>query len=279
MNELVQRLSRDLAAASATLSDAEARFLVAAYYTMQEHRKRTGNQVLALATEPHSVLLWLNEQSETLEGQIKRALNRYTDSRPIGLWLKSVYGIGPVIAAGLLAHIDITKAPTVGHIWRYAGLDPTSKWEKGHKRPWNAELKTLCWKIGQSFLKFYKQEECYYGQLYDSRKSYEIERNEAGGNAEVAAEILRTKKIGKETETFKYLIAGKLSPAHIDARARRYAVKFFLSHLQIVWWFIQFGELPPKPYVLSHLEHAHFKHPWNTDSVPGLTQALAAWAG
>ena len=37
-------------------------------------------------------------------------------------------GIGPVIAAGLLANIDIKQAPTVGHIWRFAGLDPTNKW-------------------------------------------------------------------------------------------------------------------------------------------------------
>jgi hypothetical protein len=40
----------------------------------------------------------------------------------------SIKGIGPVIAAGLLANIDITKAPTAGHIWRFAGLDPSSKW-------------------------------------------------------------------------------------------------------------------------------------------------------
>jgi hypothetical protein len=44
----------------------------------------------------------------------------------------------------LLARIDIVKAPTAGHIWRYAGLDPTVRWNKGEKRPWNAGLKVLC---------------------------------------------------------------------------------------------------------------------------------------
>ena len=151
------RLSRDLIKASSTMTTMEARYLVDAYYLMQDDRKRAHNQVRAMEEEPHSVIGWLAGQSETLEGQIKRALDSYSDSHPAGAWLKSNYGIGPVIAAGLLAHIDIRKAPTVGHIWRFAGLDPTTKWEKGQKRPFNAELKTLCWKLGQSFMKFSQQ--------------------------------------------------------------------------------------------------------------------------
>ena len=174
----VQRLGRDLAIAASTLSDEEARFLVDAYYQMQEGRKRTANQARSMDAEPHSVLVWLREQDEILEGQIKRALEKYTDARPIGQWMKSHHGIGPVIAAGLLAHIDITKASTAGKIWRYAGLDPTSKWEKGNKRPWNAELKTLCWKIGQSFMKFSGDDACFYGHVYRERKAYEVARNE-----------------------------------------------------------------------------------------------------
>jgi len=63
-----------------------------------------------------------------MENQIKRSLDKFTDHHPVGKWMKSIHGIGPVIAAGMLAHIDIEKAPTAGHIWRYAGLDPTVVW-------------------------------------------------------------------------------------------------------------------------------------------------------
>src|SRR5574337_629217 len=154
--EAVTRMTRDIAKAASTLSDDEAIYLVDAYYMMQDDRKRSHNQVRAMgeSAEPNSVIAWLATQSTTLENQIKRALDQYTEGHAMGSWMRSIHGIGPVLSAGLLAHIDIAQAPTVGHIWRFAGLDPTTKWEKGQKRPFNAKLKTLCWKIGQSFMKF-----------------------------------------------------------------------------------------------------------------------------
>ena len=275
MDEIISttRLTRDLANAAVTLSDDEARYLVDAYYLMQENRKRSDNQVRSMSAEPHSVIAWLADQSDTLESQIKRALDKYTNAKPIGVWMKSVHGIGPVIAAGLMAHIDITKAPTVGHIWRFAGLDPTSVWEKGKRRPWNASLKTLCWKVGQSFMKFSNADECVYGQLYKVRKEYEVSRNDSGGNKETAEKLLP--KFRKATDAYKHLSEGRLPPAQIDARARRYAVKMFLSHMQQVWWFIENGQLPVKPYVVEHLGHVHMVTPPNQEVVPGLAEALS----
>lgn len=272
----VQRLSLDLAKASTTLTTQEARFLVDAYYLMQDGRKRADNQVRAMKAEPHMLISWFATQHDTLESQIKRALDRYSDAQPVGLWMKSIYGIGPVIAAGLLAHIDITKSPTVGHIWRFAGLDPTTKWNRSQKRPWNAALRTLSWKIGQSFMKFAAHPECVYGHLYRKRKEYEVKRNDSGGNAETAARILTEKKYGKGTEAYKALSVGKLPPAQIDARARRYAVKLFLSHLQTVWWFVHTNNLPPDPYVIAHKGHVDYIPVPNADEIPGLAEALKA---
>ena len=253
----IVRMSKDIANAAKTLSDEEARYLVDAYYIMQDDRKRANNQVRALgdSAEPNSVLSWLAEQSDTLEKQVKRALDKYTAGHVMGEWMRSVYGIGPVLSAGLLAHIDISKAQTVGHIWRFAGLDPTMKWEKGQKRPWNAGLKTLCWKIGQSFMKFSNDDECVYGHIYRERKAYEVARNERGDNAELAAVLVANFK--KDTEAFKHLSAGVLPPGQIDARARRYSVKLFLSHMHHVWYKKQFGVEPPNPYPIAILGHAH----------------------
>src|SRR5262245_48379919 len=95
--ESVTRLSRDLRNAAITLSDEEARFLVDAYYIIQEDRKRSKNQERSLdkEEEPHELLTWFARQNVTLEGQLKAALERYAQSKPIGQWAMSIYGIGP----------------------------------------------------------------------------------------------------------------------------------------------------------------------------------------
>lgn len=258
----ISRLTRDMAHASILLSDQEARFLVDAYYLMQENRIRAQAQIRAISTtEPHAVLTWLEKQNSTLEKQVQRALDKYSSNHPVGEWLRSVKGIGPVIAAGLLAHIDITKSPSVGHIWRFAGLDPTVKWGKGQKRPWNAQLKVLCWKAGESFIKFSGSEDCYYGQVWKKRKEYEIARNEGGHNAAIAAQLLKDKNFDPKTDAFKHLSNGKLPPAQIHGRARRYAVKLFLSHLHHEMYVRILQQEPPLPYPIAHMGHVDFIAP------------------
>lgn len=257
--ESVVRLAKDLREAAKTLSDDEARFLVDAYYAMQKDRIRADNQVRALSesAEPNAVLAWLGQQSATLEGQIKSALGKYSQASVVGRWAESICGIGPVLSAGLLAHIDIVQAPTVGHIWRFAGLDPTVSWEKKTKRPWNASLKTLCWKIGESFVKVSGNEADVYGKIWQERKALEIERNEAGAFAEQAARALAAKRFRDDTSAKKSYESGKLPAGHIHARAKRYAVKLFLAHWHAVAYRSHFGTDAPKPYAMTMLGHAH----------------------
>lgn len=259
----VEKLTRDIKSASKNLSNTEARYLVDLYYIWQEDRKRFANQARSLAEqkEPGDVIIHFEKQAKKLEAQCKSALDTYSSSDPVGIWAREQIGIGPVIAAGLLANIDITKAPTVGHIWAFAGLDPTKEWKKGEKRPWNASLKTLCWKIGESFVKISGNEEAYYGQVYVNRKNYETVKNENLEYKGQAYSILKTKKIGKTTDAYAAYSIGKLPKAHIHARAKRYAVKLFLSHLHHVWYLDHYGELPPKPYAIEHLGHAHYLAP------------------
>ena len=224
---------------------------------MQEQRKRAANQLRSMEEEPHEAIAWLTDMSTALENRIKLMLSVYADHNPIGAWSQTITGIGPVIAAGLLAHIDINKAPTVGHIWRFAGLDPTQTWDKGKKRPWNASLKTLCWKRGESFVKVCNNEKAFYGATYTQRKEYEIIRNENGELQDQAKKKLAKFNIGKTTEAFKHYSQGKLPPAHIHARAKRYTVKLFLSHWHEKAYVERFGKQPPLPYPIAHLDHVH----------------------
>lgn len=266
------------------LSAGELRLLVANYYASQEMRKRMDMQLRHLgdrddvidedippADRPKGISIYAAESFSSIESQIAKALDMATNN-PIGLWLKAQRGIGPVIAAGLLAEIDITKAPTAGHIWSFAGLNPDQKWNKGEKRPFNPDLKVLCWKAGQCFMKQSNDPDCFYGKLYRERKAYEIARNESGANADKAKAF--TVSPGATKAVKDKLKDGKMPDFNIDARARRYAVKIFLSHLHAVMFYDHHGEKAPLPYSIAMLHHAHFIDIPHADMIPGLQQAM-----
>lgn len=124
----VMRLTRDQQKAAKLLNRAEAKYLVDMYYNLQEQRIRANAQVNSAQEEPNELISWMYELYKTLEGDMKHALGKYAEGSEVGQWALSVTGIGPVIAAGLLCHIDVDIAKTSGDVWRYAGYDPTSKW-------------------------------------------------------------------------------------------------------------------------------------------------------
>lgn len=267
----VARLSRDLRKAAETLSDQEARYLVDAYYQMQKDRIRSALRIKTIerdaSGEPHAVLSWLGDQSSTLEQQIKGALDRYSSAHPVGAWMKSIKGVGPVISAGYLANCDITRLKTAGSMWAHCGVAPgKDRRVKGEKMPYNGSLKRLTFLVGESFKRLSSDDEdAYYRHVYDVRKAYEARKNEAGDYAEQAALALTQKRFGEETQARAHYQAGRLPPARIDLRACRYAAKLFLAHLHQVWWRHEFGEDPanpyPLPYAIAHLNHAHVINP------------------
>jgi hypothetical protein len=307
-----------------TFSDDQIKSIVRTYYRIQDMRKVTFNQTRAFKEDarPHLLVNFIGEEMKHLEDICGSAMDAYSGSKKIGMWARSIHGIGPKIASGLMSYIDIAQCPVVSHIWRYAGLDPTMQWlnkaqaeaiyeevvgkrgiatqeqlaemsvkcnrnpllfvkqmtdlysfdEEGNKiaikptrerqlnvmvlRPWNAELKTLCWKIGESFTKVSGNPDAFYGKILAIRKAYETDKNEKGEYAEAAKRQLEKFNIqNKEVrETYE---SGKLTPGHIFARSKRYAVKIFLSHYHAVAYELYFGEKPPKPFAIEHLGHAH----------------------
>jgi len=297
MYRINKDMTQMLRSTASDIGKEEARFMVDIYYTMQKERIEANNRIKALdrdaeredrAAEPHLALDWVLKQQETLEDQIKKVMAIYVGAHPMAWFFEQTVGIGPVLAAGLLAHIDIERAKTAGAIWRFAGLDPTSEWKKGEKRPHNGKLKTLCWKIGESFVKVSNRPDAVYGRIYRERKDYEWMRNLRGELAEHAATELTRKKIGKATDAYAWysgqcssslaadlLESGKtptasacrdnegtpmLPPAQVQARAKRYAVKLFLAHLYQRWR-EQEGLPVASPYAIAHQGHAHWIEP------------------
>ena len=287
--ELISRLNKDLRDSAGLMGRSEARYLVDLYYAIQEQRQRAASQSRTSGEdEPTNVTDWLFDQFRVLEGDLKKALGVYADSQLVGIWAQSIHGIGPVIAAGLLAHIDLNPwrckngahdrctpqdphpggscgyAPvhTAGGVWRFAGQDPTVTWSKGKKRPWNAKLKRLCWIIGDSFCKQRNSPKDFYGKFYEERKVMEKAKNDAGDYADLAAESLQIKNI-QDPQLKKTYLSGKLPDGRIELRARRYATKLFLAHYHHVAHVDTFGTPPPDPYAIAHLNHAHYIAPPN----------------
>lgn len=282
---------RDARIAAERLGDEEARFLVNHYYIMQENRIRCEHQVrhLQKTGKPNASIAFSMQESDKLEGLIKSFLDRYSRAHPVGVWMRSIRGIGPVFASCFLAYIDVNKGPDARHIWRFAGLDPTSKWEKGQKRPWCAQVKRTCFLLGESFVKAAAPAEVgddYYRQLYRMRKDREIALNEAGAFAEQAAASLEAKRYGDDTKAKARYLEGKLPDARIHLRAERWAVKIFLSHMHEAWWFHLHGRLPKRPFILDQNKsptlasgHRHWIEPPNQHLIEGWTEARKAAYG
>lgn len=262
---ILGKVPAEIREAALLLEDSEARFLVAAYYIEQGNRIRSNAQARELVKrgEPTVLVDWLAYNAGIRENHIKSLLLAYANTKDICQWAMSICGIGPVIAAGLNAHIDITRCETAGQLWSYAGLNPEAQWQKGEKRPWNPEVKRLAFLLGESFVKVQNNDKDIYGKMYAERKVMEISRNEAlkfSAQAEKKAAQVR-----KSTEAYKYYSIGKLPPAHIHARARRYAAKMFLSHYHHVAYLLHYGVRPPFPFGVEQDGHMHEVLPPNLD--------------
>jgi len=223
--EKIKKLRNDLKKGIVVLHGKEARYLVDLFYQIQDFRLGIDNRVRSIdkpvyynskgnkrqptkaekasyIPEPHEFLISVFEEFESFEKDIKDMLTSYVKSQQIWSWLSEVKGIGPILAAGLIAHIDITKCPTAGHIWSYAGLNPLQEWLAGQKRPFNASLKVICWKIGQSFVKQIGNPDAVYTHLYLKRKAYEEEKNVNGDYSDQAKTKLKKYNIGKTTDAW-----------------------------------------------------------------------------
>ena len=335
--ELIQKLSKDLKKTATNLGRTEARNLVDLYYQMQNLRIGTEGQLRAIhqsgLNEPNETLKYFNSGFDQLEQNLQKVLDVYTKSTPVGKWLRSINGVGPVIAAGLLANLEVNERTTAGHFWSYCGLNDynrpwlgrektkaivdevlgdkknkdityedfaeccrRTKW-KAHnvikavngkkepifidgdkykftkediikqlsKKPYNSRMKTLCWKLAQSFVKGQNNPNDIYGKLYIERKAYENELNEKLAYKDQAA--IGAQRVGKTTEAYKWYSKGMLPPAHINRRAERWATRIFLSHLHQVMYMVELGQLPPKPFAEAHLEHIHMIECPNLDLV------------
>ena len=300
--------------------------MVKLFYDTQRCRKNAANVVRDAKKNESEELIVNAFMADALdyakiEKNISNQLKALCNSSEVGRWLLSIKGIGPVLAAGLIAYFDVTRAKYATNFISYAGLNDnnrpwlgaeksrkildeilngrkeitdddviqyatrtqwkynyllekaynqnTGKWSKtelvkaASRIPYNAQLKTLVWKVGKSFEWVKNKPDSLYGKILNERLIYENWMNDHGKYVEQAKANITNKNIGKETETYKFNSEGKLSPSHINARALRYTTKIFISHLFEEMYRVENDEIPPRYYALEHLEGQH-----NIDILP-----------
>jgi hypothetical protein len=225
-SELINKIIRTLELQTHEIAD-----IVELYYDCQKLRIAHANKDRSEA--PSELVQWLDYWLHAGESVIQAKLKKWVESERSPAQAKWAYdqvGIGPVLASGLAAHIDIEKAQSISAVWKFAGLAPGfDRKTKGTKLPYNARLKTLCWKLGESFVKVSGKPDATYGKLWAEFKREEIARNDSGKYAEAATAELAAKKF-KVAEVRKILESGRLTDAHLHARSKRRAVKIFLAH-------------------------------------------------
>lgn len=142
------KMNKDLKKSIVEVDVNNIRFLVQAYYQMQDMRIILSGRIRSIEQGtsygsdkvgeegiPHAeALRWLYNNMLGLENEVKKALDKWSDADPVAYWAKQVTGIGPVISSGLVTMFDIEKAPAVSHFYSYAGLNDNNN-------PWLGKVK------------------------------------------------------------------------------------------------------------------------------------------
>lgn len=161
---------------------------------------------------------------------------------PIWGMVNSVKGIGPTLAAQLLALIDdIGNFDTVSKLWRYAGLAVIDgKAEPKSSTHFVRRFKGLMWNISKQFVM--QQSPGYVDIYYDEKER----------QRRLYPEAIQVTVNGEKK--WRY------NDAHIDRRARRKVEKIFLQHLWLMWRASE-GLPLTDPYVHDVLGHTHIVTP------------------
>jgi hypothetical protein len=219
----------------------ELRILVDCRGQIQKERIAFGNRLFALVGSDgkwgdrgsgvqEEIIAECYELLLGLERKLDERIAAIVKDHPLYEHLSKIKGVGSLLAAELLAFVDISRAPTVSSLWRYAGYGVTDgKADRpvaGEKLKYNKRLKKVCYVIAVSFLRARSP----YAQIYyEARERYEAERPD-------------------------------WPKARRHLAAMRKMIKVFLAHF---WEVARLAEgLPVKrPYVFDRLGHVHEYRP------------------
>ena len=212
---------------------------------IQKARVQMGNRIFALekgldtdeAGQQRELLQRYFEEFQRIEDNLDQDIAAMIAEEPFYPILVGIKGIGPGLAAKMVAVIDIRRAPHVSSLWRYAGYgvrvaakegeeDKADGKVKGEKLCYNQRLRKDCYLVGTSFLKCHSP----YSDLYYKYKDFYVANRP------------------------------DWTKMHLHLAALRRMIKIFLQHMWVTWR--AFEGLPvSKPYAHAVLGHTHYYRP------------------
>lgn len=198
------------------------------------------------------------ETEEFIEERVARLITQH----PAYSWFSRVKGVGKENIAKVVGLVDISRAPTISSLWKFAGYHVVdgkgAKKTKGQKLEYNSVLRTMCWRLGGSLMKAKGK----YFDFYLAQKERSVrELTERGVTIVPAAQL------PKDKNNKHYEPEGMISEGHVHARALRKMVKLFLAQLWLVWR--EAEGLPTRaPYVHEHQGHTTIITAWEMVDKP-----------
>lgn len=199
------------------------------------------NSIVSLKTKPPEKikeLVWCHNSLRETERELAKRLDAWSSHTNIRIrFLSRVQGIGPIFSSALIAWLEpISRFDNISKLWKYCGLAPDQKRQRGKKLGYNPHLKTLAWKIACSFEK-QQAKKSVYRRLYNEKKKYLAQRPDL-------AEPVKKKVKGAKL--------------HIRLLALRFIEKRFLADLWVQWRTLE--RLPvTQPYSIAVLGHTGFE--------------------
>lgn len=204
------------------LTNKDVKRLVTQYIDLQEYRKRALNDKivdnLAIA------------KAKTAECEIAQILTIHAQKDKVADWASRITGVGAVLACGVVAYLGDVKS--INELYSLAGFIPRNRYNNSE---YSVELKRISCRIAENFVSTADNRHDVYGHIYKYRRDFETDKNNRLEYKEQADSVLEKNNHNPASKNFKWHMQGKLSPAHINMRARRYAVKIFLQHLFSVY--------------------------------------------
>lgn len=228
---------------------------VQAFYDHQKLRIAQGNRIgmYEKLGVDMAGMQWYPESMKAVEERFEKEMMMLVRKEYVWQeYLSKVKGIGPIMAAGLIAWFDDpAKANTPSKMWKYAGLGVTDgkadRKHKGENIGFNPKLKTHMYKIGKQL--FFAKGNYY--KYYLGEKKLISEKHKPAIDVESLAK--------KDRVTYWQEHPNEWPNGKCHSYAFRKMLKLFLSNFWEVW---RDSEGLPKaqPYAEAILGHVDIIH-------------------
>lgn len=120
----VRRVPKDIRYSAVDMSKLEAQYLYKDYMSWRKLNQTSTHyrNILGKKGDHSDCINFITADIQRLRKNIVDMLDIWAENYITGRWVKSIPGLGPVVAGGLLSVVDIKRAPTSSSLCQFAGF-------------------------------------------------------------------------------------------------------------------------------------------------------------